>query len=324
MDTQFKTQRSIDTKKGVKANLYIPSDEYCIMFGEEINLVDLKSSFSEQKAVKVSEFNAKVPKDLLYCHLSDVLILGDFRILVADFWNSKIKLFGGDTRHLTSLDLTGHPWNMAKITESNIAVTVPKEKRILTVKVKNGFQIDGEIKTKFECWGIAALNEHLLAITTARDGHYVIIMTTDGLFIHQIRPPDFRANGLLRPIHVATDESRTALYVTYSEGNKLVTFSVPEKEAQFSFDKDILFIYEDKGLRKPLSVDVDEEGNQYLCCYLGGCVQQISYEGLFIKRLISKKKQKMYPLSIKFHHKSRKLMVTYGWRDVIEIYEMKE
>ncbi|KAL3891230.1 hypothetical protein ACJMK2_003493 [Sinanodonta woodiana] len=324
MDTKLTTQSNKDANTGVNANLYVPSDEYSMLVGEEINLVDLKSSLTVQNAVKVSEFNAKLPNDSLYCHLSDVLLVDDFRIVVADFWNSKIKLFGRDTLHLASLNLTGHPWNMAKMTKSNIAVTVPKEKRVLTVQVKDGFQIAGEIKTKFECWGIAALNEHLLAITTARDGHYVLILTTDGRFIQQIRHPDFRANGFLRPIHVTTDKSRRALYVTYSEGNKLVTFSVPEKETQFSLDKDMLFVYENKYLRKPLSVDVDEEGNQYICCYQGGCVQQISYEGLFIKRLISKKRQKIYPLSITFHDKSRKLILTYGWRDVIEIYEMKD
>ncbi|KAK3580244.1 hypothetical protein CHS0354_012771 [Potamilus streckersoni] len=256
----------------------------------------------EGKAVKVSEFNVKVSPDTSLCHISDILLLMDSRILLTDNGNSKIKMFGRDYKYHDSMTLQAKPWSACELSDTEVAVTIPDQKTIQIIGIKDTILKIREIRTRLKCWGIAVVNDQLV-ITTYQDEHRVLILDIHGKEIMSIRENSYQNDQLIGPIHIKPDKTKSAVYIAYHTGNKILAHNMTWN---------VLFTYNNHNLSGPAGIDTDREGNIYLCGFWSHCVQQISAEGKLIKTLISKKEETKYPLMIRFYRNKDSFIVTYG------------
>ncbi|KAK3580249.1 hypothetical protein CHS0354_012777 [Potamilus streckersoni] len=125
----------------------------------------VRTLLNEGKAVKVSEFNVKVSPDTCLCHISDILHLLDSRILLIDYGNSKIKMFGQDFKYQDSMTLQAKPLSACALSDTEVAVTIPYQKTIQIIGIKDKILKIREIRTRLQYWGIAVVEDQLVIAT---------------------------------------------------------------------------------------------------------------------------------------------------------------
>ncbi|KAL3891956.1 hypothetical protein ACJMK2_004198 [Sinanodonta woodiana] len=271
----------------------------------------LISPLKDRKAVKVSEFKVKVSSDMNVCHITDILHLSDARILIVDCNNYKMKLFGENRKCQESTKFQERPWSACMLSETEVAVTIPAQKAIHIIQIKDKMRKKREITTRFECWGVALVQGQLV-ITT--NGHIILILDMHGNEIKIVQMDTSDSKRQLKPIFIKADTTNSAMYISYDTAHKLRAYSMTW---------DALFTYTNQDLQNAAGIDIDREGNIYLCGYNSHCVQQISAEGKIIKTLLSKKEENVYPLSITFKNGTERFCLSYGNCDVVEVYQLQ-
>ncbi|KAK3576102.1 hypothetical protein CHS0354_032227 [Potamilus streckersoni] len=272
-----------------------------------------RQPLSGRKAVKVSEFNVKLAEDKEVCHISDIIQLNDLRFLLVDHGNLRIKICGPDFQCQDNMTFSKHPWNVCALSDCEVAVTVPNLKIIQILALNQTMQKIRDIRTKLECWGIAAIKDQLL-FTTGKDEHCILIIDKAGTDIMSIRSISYKKEHLMRPIPVVNDVMKAVLYVSYEQGEKLVAYN---------YACDVVFAYMNPDMKVVAGVDTDKEGNVYICGYGSHCIQQISANGRLINTMPSEKLVKK-PLSIRLYRDINKFVLTYGDCDIVEIYDFCE
>ncbi|KAL3892083.1 hypothetical protein ACJMK2_004320 [Sinanodonta woodiana] len=265
----------------------------------------------EMQAVKVSEFKVKVLSDMTVCHITDILHLRDARMIMVDYFNYKMKLFGQDYKCQESTKFQERPWSACMLSDTEVAVTVPAQKTIQIIEIKDKMLKKRVITTRFQCWGVAVVKDQLV-ITTR--GHIVLILDMCGNEIRTVQMETSHRTKQRSPNFIKTDTTNAAIYMSDETANNLVGYSM---------NWDVLFTYTNPDLKNANGIAIDREGNIYLCGYNSHCVQQISAEGKIIKTLLPKKEENKKPLSITFFTDTDKFILTYGKCDVVEVYELQ-
>ncbi|KAL3892077.1 hypothetical protein ACJMK2_004314 [Sinanodonta woodiana] len=273
--------------------------------------IPITGHLKERKAVKVSEFKVNTSSDINVCHISHVLLFKDSRKLLVDYSNYKIKLSGQNHKCQESMKFQERPWSACSLSDTEVAVTIPVQKTIQIIQIKDKMVKKLEITTRFECWGVAAVKDQLV-ITTR--GHIVIILDMHGKETRTVHTDMYRSEKHLVPNFIKVDTTNSVIYISDETAHKLVAYSMTW---------DVLFTYTNQNLTNSTGIDIDREGNIYLCGYNSQCVQQISAEGKIIKVLISKKEENKKPLDIIFYRDMDSFIVTYGKCDIAEVYELR-
>ncbi|KAL3887749.1 hypothetical protein ACJMK2_000142 [Sinanodonta woodiana] len=262
-----------------------------------------------KNVVKIAEFNAKSVRDKSLCQISDILPLQGSRLLIVDSMHQKVKILGPDYKCLNCMTFTDCPWNACFISGIDVALTMPYQKTIQVIRIKDKMQTTREIKTKFQCWGISTMKDHVV-VTTRGDAHCVLILDWNGTEIRQIMLHNhWDRNKLSYPSSVTTNRSQTVIYVTCHSG--LVAYNT---------NWDILFTYTNQSKDSLGGVDTDRDGQIYLCDSNVSNIQMISSDGKLIRTLLSGKQK---PLKIMFYKDRDIFLLTYHNCNVIEIYQFK-
>ncbi|KAL3887912.1 hypothetical protein ACJMK2_000297 [Sinanodonta woodiana] len=190
--------------------------------------------------------------------MSDVLQLEDDRLKLVDYMNLKLKLFDLNNYECTDfLVCPGKPWNVCHFLTNDGAVTIPHRKKIQIINISGKMRKVREFRTRLDCYGII-MAANLLAVTTGKDQHCILILDKNGTEIRTIRETSYESESLFGPMRIATNASKTVLYVSYHNGNMLVAYNS---------SWDALFTYTDPEMQGPAGVDTDKDGNIYLCGY---------------------------------------------------------
>ena len=82
------------------------------------------------KLTRVDKINAKTHADKQSCFITDLDVTADGNILLADSYNSKIKLFSPSGHLLSSLKLDNEPRSVTVIDKTEAAVSMSKSRMI--------------------------------------------------------------------------------------------------------------------------------------------------------------------------------------------------
>ncbi|KAH3717135.1 hypothetical protein DPMN_059914 [Dreissena polymorpha] len=129
---------------------------------ETLVLVDPDQALTVQGK---SEYNVRLQSDSVKnCYIEAICVLSDDEILVADNDNKKVKLLNHQYQVVGHCDLNGDPWDMCKITPSEVAVTVDDywTHKVQFVSVNGGQLVKGRmLQFQHECIGIAHIMQDL-------------------------------------------------------------------------------------------------------------------------------------------------------------------
>ncbi|XP_071112841.1 uncharacterized protein [Haliotis cracherodii] len=234
--------------------------------------------------------DCKADRDEEDTHLCDVTVLtvdGITVTVLADYYNKSLKTYHtSDPNTLGNLPLSNGPWQIAKLSESQIAVSVPSSKEIVTVNVTPDPVLLSTIKTSKKYYALSSLSPSQLAAGTYKQPHTVDILDMTGKILKSIN------TGVIRnPDHILVT-SNNNLIVSKGRVNSLVCVT-SEGEA--------VFTYTPAGVRAltwPWGITTTSTGDILLADNNSHKVIQLTESGQYIKDVLTQQDGLKYPRGI--------------------------
>ncbi|XP_021378662.1 E3 ubiquitin-protein ligase TRIM9-like [Mizuhopecten yessoensis] len=276
MRKKFTTVR---IKHSVDPNLLTLDKDIPLSMGKikiEKNLNSLsgpKSPLSKCGVTEVSKFCIKCPSDVLNCHAPGVVYLPDDHIVVGDYNNKKIKLFTVSGKCEDVMKVSGKPHDMCLLDDNTVAVANYDASVIYVIKVESSkLSLMSEIKLSQNItpWGITTTGDGFTVSSKGdlynvqQNGNTQHIQTCSSQCYHLVSDPRTRHLYGSQP---TSTSGRVAVF-RLSDGTRtdMATVGV---------------------LKEAFGVDVDGEGNVYVCGRESNNVVQMSEEGAHVRELLT-------------------------------------
>lgn len=266
-------------------------------------------------AVKIKECGMRLHSDESPCDVTGTAIMPDGRIVLVDFNNKKLKVIDKDLKLLTDFKMDHNVFDAAVVNESQIAITMPREKMIHLISLQDGSKSAESIATRLECWGIDTLDDKFVTVTSS-DCHMVLIMNRKGVELVSANLGTHDPN-LMWPISVCVDTRDRIFIACQGDGH-----SDEVKGSLIMVDRsgEVKHMFIDDNLVKPTSCTKDEDGNIYVCGLDSANVYQVGRSGDQLCPVISG----LYkPIHINFENVTNSLFITERFCDIIGVYNLQ-
>ncbi|XP_069100884.1 uncharacterized protein [Argopecten irradians] len=231
---------------------------------------------SERQLKMTGRFSIKVPSDHLDCAALGVVLLSGGRVVVGDKENEKVKLFTDNGDFQSEVDMRAQTCDLCRIDDNTVAVMLTTVKTICIITVQDlTLSVLSQIKI------LNVTDEFIYGITFANN--FFVVGTGTSLY----RMPKYVSMATkLRSIHsrcqyVTNDHSDghifASVYTTKPGDVAVVRLSDIT-------NTDVLKVGVVEGAT---GVDVDREGNVYVCGTRSHNVIQMSMDGANVRELLT-------------------------------------
>ncbi|XP_048239035.1 uncharacterized protein LOC124136065 [Haliotis rufescens] len=256
----------------------------------EVELVndvsDLESSPVLHHTIDCKEGGDK--KDPWLCDVTVLTVDGIKVVVVADYNNKRLLTYytSNFKSFHNQLLLSNGPWQIAKLSESQIAVSVPWKRNIVTVNVTPDPVLLSTIKTRKKYSALAFLSPSHLVASTERQSHSVDILDMTGKRLRSINTGVIRNPG---HIHVTRNKN---LIVSEEEVKSLVCVTS---------EGDAVFTYKPRGdwaLACPQGIASTSTGDILLADQDSQKVIQLTESGQFVRDVLTQQDDLIRPLGV--------------------------
>ncbi|XP_048239441.1 tripartite motif-containing protein 67-like [Haliotis rufescens] len=230
-------------------------------------------------------------KDPWLCDVTVLTVDGINVTVVADYNNRSLKTCytSKPNTHVHQLLLSDRPWQIAKLSESQVAVSVPRSKQIVTMNVTPEPVLLSTINTSKAYYALAYLSPSQLVAGTYEQFHSVDILDMTGKILKfvntgVIRKPDY--------IHVT---SHNNLIVSEGLVSSLVSVT-SEGEAVFTYTPT-----GDRAMTEPWGITTTSTGDILLVDLVSHKVIQLTESGQFVRDVLTQQDGLKYPCGICLH-----------------------
>ncbi|OWF52050.1 uncharacterized protein LOC110448282 [Mizuhopecten yessoensis] len=239
---------------------------------------------------EVGKLCIKTGSDRKRCRASGLVYLSNGRIIVTDNGNSKVKMFKESGELVDEVILQGPSWDLCLVDNNTVAVAMRDKQIVSIIKIESSklsHVPDADIKTGKQCDGI-----------TYKEGRYV--MATGISSVHKIYSLTNK-NDKVRVLH---QPNSRPYYLTYdpNSGDVIVSLHSDTVGAtavyRLSPDGTTTEIAKVGLVRNGNGVDVDREGNVYVCGRASNNVVQISQDGNKVRELVTPSEDLREPLTL--------------------------
>ncbi|KAL4235711.1 hypothetical protein ACF0H5_004104 [Mactra antiquata] len=276
----------------------------------------MKKTPVEMCAVKVNTFGVRMHNDKSPCDITGSTIMDDGRLVLVDYNNKKLKVLDRDYRLISDFKTEGAAFEVAKIAENQVAITVPKEKKIHFISLQDGMKCSDSVQTRLECWGLDTFDDKLVTVTNS-DDHMILFLNKKGKELISCNLGSQDAN-MKWPMSVCVD-SKDKIYVCcQGEGD---TDDINGCLVIIDSSGQVRTMYMDSGLRKPTSCTRDEDGNIYICGLTSANVHQIQKSGDRLGQIISGLSK---PIHVKYCKDTGSILLMERFCNDVSVYQMQE
>ncbi|XP_045192593.2 uncharacterized protein LOC123548962 [Mercenaria mercenaria] len=269
-------------------------------------------ALKDRKAILAGQFNVRLQEDSNVCGLKGAAFMQDGRIVLADYDNHNVKVFDSKLYRGSQLRLSSGPWDVEVTGPKEVAVSLPFESKIQFIAVTDQLKATRSIKLDMDCYGIVCRNQELIVVCNDYlIGPAVQVVSLTGR-IKQTIDTDRSGRRILSDPY----------YLTVTPTGKLIYVSDKDRIVCMDRHGNVTSVYQDVSLRNARGIDIDNEGNLYVCGYMSNSVHQITMHGIDFRCLISKE-QVWDPWSVKFSEGNGTIMVTCDASDTIKVFSLQ-
>ena len=260
--------------------------------------------------VPFTKLNVSMKSDKFSCFISSMTYLPNGRLCVIDSRNSKIKMYGSDRKLLSSLNTSGMPHDITRISENEVAVTLPASQKVLIIKVEKKLKLTKTIKLQRECYGIAFNEKNgKLYIGLGKDiDACVEVYNVDGSLLKTIKAKNAVLNF---PQYMAFNNTWTKLYVS-DQDSGIVVVNLN--------DRGVVNQPSLPDVERYQGIAGDKDGNLYVITNKPDALQKIhpSARGLDLKlKLVDGPP----PLAVTYGAKGGILIVSFTGSNLLQLYQ---
>ena len=260
--------------------------------------------------VPFTKLNVSMKSDKFSCYISSMAYLPNGRLCVVDSRNSKIKMYGSDRKLLSSLNTSGMPHDITRISENEVAVTLPASQKVLLIKVEKKLKLTKTIKLQGECYGIAFNEKNgKLYIGLGKDIDACIeVYNVDGSQLKTIRAKNAVLNF---PQYMTFNTTWTKLYVS-DQDSGIVVVNMSDRGV---FNQPTI-----PDIDRYLGVTTDKDGNLFVITNKPDALQKVhpSAKGLDLKLKLTDGPP---PLAVTYGEKGGILVVSFTGSNALQLYQ---
>ncbi|XP_033757317.1 uncharacterized protein LOC117339708 [Pecten maximus] len=221
---------------------------------------------------EVVKFSIKCPSDGGSCYAAGIVYLPDDHIVVVDYNNNKIKLFTTSGKCLDEMKVPGKPFDMCCVDDDTVAAAIVNSE-IHIIKVNHAkLTLSSKIKL--------SNGAHPRGITYSNEA-FTVSTPTDVYRVSKNGVPNTIVSPPSRCLHLACDPRTGHIYGSQST-------SVAGDVAVYRLSDGKLTSISKVGLLKDaFGVDVDRDGNVYVCGWASNNVVQMSGDGTNARELLT-------------------------------------
>ncbi|KAL3891828.1 hypothetical protein ACJMK2_004074 [Sinanodonta woodiana] len=242
--------------------------------------------------------NAKYP----LCY--GIVQLPDGHIIVADNKNMSCCLFDSSHNFITSYNLPGNPYGMCLIGDNEVAVTIPNMKTVQFLTISGGSITEtGMVTAKYKPQSVDSLTREEIIVsghcgnTFSTKCYWSVITRNGNVKIHH----EFDCQ-LTFCAHVATDMSKSRVYISVSDANAVYCFGLTDGKQYF--------VYSSKDLVYPWGIALDREDNVFIVGSWSKNIHKLSPSGVTLEIITCGIPRN--PKVISFNHSKDSFIITGG------------
>ena len=240
------------------------------------------SSVSDICAVKVNSFAVRMHSDKSPCDITGSTHMDDGRLVLVDYNNKKLKILDQDFKLMSDFKTDGAAFDAAKVSNNQVAITVPKDKKIHFISLQDGMKTAESIQTRLECWGIDTVDGKIVTVTNS-DEHMILFLNKKGTELISCSLGSQDPN-MKWPISVCVDTKDRIFVSCQGEGDgEEINGSLVIVDSGAQVRK----MFMEPGMNKPTSCARDPDGNLLVCGLTSANVHQIQKSGDKLCQIIS-------------------------------------
>ena len=259
---------------------------------------------TQEKEVKFEmEINVKTKHNLRQPRITGSLFLPDSRIVLIDRKNRQLKLFDASFTMVGEEHFEEMPWSVVQMEAMTVAVSL-NNNRIAMMEIDgNSIYLIKYISTNYSLCPLVITNDKEFAGLSNSGRSRLEMINMEGKTVSQSKM-SFSA-----PLGLALDKLRNVMYVSCRDENKM--YAIDEND-------EVIFTFTD--LFGPMGVNIDNDGNIYICSSRANEVIQLNKEGEILKKFLTEKNGTKKPLHISFNRDCSRFLVSSEDSDTIKIY----
>jgi WD40 repeat protein len=285
-------------------------------------IVSVKSSDSENGAMMkdtsippedqtlnlevVEDINMKSASDSKECHITGIEVFQPDKIIVCDSSNKTVKCYDKEQKKIVSeMKLNNSPHDVAAITYDRFVVTVPSDKCVHFMSLKNQHIVSHrKVNIRKECRGIAYSNDKLVVSCNEFPGK-VLVLDLQGNIMQSFSGDNRMFNF---PLYVTVNTAGTSIYVSDSGYSVRVV-------NQLDWQGNVINTYQPaQGGARLRGICELNDGTFIVCMNQDSDdnLRRVSDNCKSCKITINEKLGRWYPCAVAYCKKTRKLYVSYS------------
>lgn len=181
---------------------------------------------SVRLAALEQSFRGQTPNDRENCSLTGAVYIGNGRIVLVDQVHRKLKLFDHQYKWVTEKVLSVRPYDITGCSGNDVAVTLPKEKKVLLFTVRDTeFSIIGGFQTGAKCFGIGSTQD-LFAVSCYTSPPSVKLMSREGRELKVFTRDQFGQDLFFFPDYITIDKEGCNLFVSDKYKKSVISLTV--------------------------------------------------------------------------------------------------
>ncbi|XP_052239899.1 uncharacterized protein LOC127850681 isoform X3 [Dreissena polymorpha] len=256
-----------------------------------------------------SVHNVKMQGDSYTCFITAVCALPNGQVLVADYYNTKVKLLDQQYRVVGHMDVRVRPLDMCQITPTEFAVAMSnKEVQFITVS-QSQLAKGRKLKLQHYCKGIAHNQGDLYICSDTA----LYKFTLSGELVCRLYED---SSADLTVYKCAVSPTGDRLYITI--------ISYPYKLLTLARDGTLLATYSDPALVPPSGLHVTPAGQVLVCGHLYHTVLQVGWEGQSkLTTLATREDGVWWPEAVCYSSTTSSIIVGQDWDDNILVFRVE-
>ncbi|KAH3790351.1 hypothetical protein DPMN_168549 [Dreissena polymorpha] len=250
-----------------------------------------------------SEHSVRIQSDTATCYITVICVLPNKQVLVADYYNKKVKLLNQQYHVLSHWVVTSYIYDMCQITPREVAVALHgnnsniHEVQFITVN-QSQLAPGRKLELLHNCWGIAHHQGELFVSS----GTALFKYSLSGKLVCRL----YKDISGCTVYKCAVSQTGDKLYITNQEQNKLLTLAR---------NGTLLATLTDPALEVPYGLHVMPAGQVLVCGWLSNTILQVDREGRRTLGILGTEKRDGvgHPMSVSYSSTTSSIIVgQYG------------
>ncbi|KAH3773046.1 uncharacterized protein LOC127844186 [Dreissena polymorpha] len=245
--------------------------------------------------------------------------LSDGRLILADMYNESLKVVDTSFALVTQTKLSTEPWDVCPISDTQVIVTLPKEKKLQFFNIGSTIQPLKKIGNipslkSSQYFGVAYYKERLYVTCPKETPPCIKILDMNGAPVHEIANSNQEQPIFSDPLFIAVQNDGKTIYVSDSGNNTIVTIDTRNDEVKHT--------HQMADGNHPGGLVVLTEGDVYTCGFKSNNVLRFNARGQYLEELITNQGGLLSPQSICYWSQGRQLVVTMQKSNIVKVFQV--